>query len=263
MCNWKHLTANLEKSIVNLRLSCSSRRKKQAQKWHLDSSACQIWGWLQRRIYWGSSSQRHHKSYILKPIFRHFWNERLVSTYKVPNLWEGKVFPRTDTWSGARTGLGCIAIRFSEKNSGWALSSVAGRRLGEAGGSGGWVPFERGCEFYNICPSEKHHLSESNWPPDFCTGGATKNQVWSYWCHLMDKTIESKIAFSLAALWPNDRILHLSRKTEAENTILLAGFYEITAWELHFWGYVCISVSMYEREWERGDILKYLGGDRT
>jgi len=33
-------------------------------------------------------------------------------------------------------------------------------------------------------------------------------------------------------------ILHLSRKTEAENTILLARFYEITAWGNHFWGYV-------------------------
>ena len=35
------------------------------------------------------------------------------------------------------------------------------------------------------------------------------------------------------------RILHLSRKTEAENIIMLAGIYEITAWEIHFWGYVC------------------------
>ena len=44
------------------------------------------------------------------------------------------------------------------------------------------------------------------------------------------------------ALW----ILHLSRKTEAENTVLLAGFYEITAWGIHFWGYVCICVSVYD-----------------
>ena len=43
-------------------------------------------------------------------------------------------------------------------------------------------------------------------------------------------------------------ILHLSRKTEAKNTILLARFYEITAWEIPFWGYVCICVSVYERE---------------
>ena len=98
------------KGIVHLRLTCSSRRQKQAQKWHLDSSACQRWGWLQRRIRWGSSSQRHHKSYILKPIFRHFWNERLVSTYKVPNLWERRVFPLTDTWSGARTGLDALPL---------------------------------------------------------------------------------------------------------------------------------------------------------
>ena len=54
-------------------------------------------------------------------------------------------------------------------------------------------------------------------------------------------------------------ILHLSRKTEAENTILLAGFYEITAWGIHFWGYVCICVSVYERESERGELLKYFG----
>ena len=57
-------------------------------------------------------------------------------------------------------------------------------------------------------------------------------------------------------------ILHLSRKTEAENTILLAGFYEITAWGNHFWGYVYISVSVYERESERGELLKYLGGGK-
>ena len=46
-------------------------------------------------------------------------------------------------------------------------------------------------------------------------------------------------------------ILHLSRKTEAKNTILLAGIYEITAWGIHFWGYVCLCVSVYEREKER------------
>ena len=54
-------------------------------------------------------------------------------------------------------------------------------------------------------------------------------------------------------------ILDLSRKTEAENTIVLAGFYEITAWEIHFWGYVCICVSMYERERERGNYSSTLG----
>ena len=44
------------------------------------------------------------------------------------------------------------------------------------------------------------------------------------------------------------RILHLSRKTEAKNTVLLAGIYETTAWEIHFWGYVYISLSVYDRE---------------
>ena len=58
------------------------------------------------------------------------------------------------------------------------------------------------------------------------------------------------------------RILHLSRKTEAKNSVLLAEFYEITAWGIHFWGYVCISVSVYERERERGELLKYFGGGR-
>ena len=57
-------------------------------------------------------------------------------------------------------------------------------------------------------------------------------------------------------------ILHLSRKTEAGNTILLAGIYEITAWAIHFWGYVCLCVSVYEREKERGELLKYFGGGR-
>ena len=45
-----------------------------------------------------------------------------------------------------------------------------------------------------------------------------------------------------------------------KNTILLAGFYEITAWGIHFLGYVYISVSVYERE--RGELLKYFGGGR-
>ena len=57
-------------------------------------------------------------------------------------------------------------------------------------------------------------------------------------------------------------ILHLYRKTEAKNTILLAGFYEITAWSIHFWGYVYISVSVYERERERGELLRYFGGGK-
>ena len=58
-------------------------------------------------------------------------------------------------------------------------------------------------------------------------------------------------------------ILHLSRKREAEDIILLAEFYEITAWGIHFWGYVCLCVSVYERERERGELLKYFGGDRA
>ena len=57
-------------------------------------------------------------------------------------------------------------------------------------------------------------------------------------------------------------ILHLSGKTEPENTILLAGFYEITAWGIHFLAYLYISVSVYDRERERGKLLKYLGGGR-
>ena len=58
------------------------------------------------------------------------------------------------------------------------------------------------------------------------------------------------------------RILQLSRKTEAKNRILLAGFYEITVWGIHFWGSVYISVSVYEREKERGELLKYFRGGR-
>ena len=98
------------------------------------------------------------KTYILNPY----------STMLRPNGWsvltrspvcgKKRVFPLTwymihDTWSGARTGLRCIAIRSSEKNWGWALSVVAQRWLDQVGRVIG-VPFERGCEFYNICPSE-------------------------------------------------------------------------------------------------------------
>ena len=38
-------------------------------------------------------------------------------------------------------------------------------------------------------------------------------------------------------------ILHLSRKTEDKNTILLAGFYEIAAWGITF-GDICIFLSV-------------------
>ena len=85
------------------------------------------------------------KRCTLTTIFHNAWTEQLISTYKVPNLWERRVFPLTDMWSGARTGLGCIAIKFSEKNWGWALTFVDLRRLDQAG-RGIWVPSVRGCE---------------------------------------------------------------------------------------------------------------------
>ena len=172
---------------------------------------------------------------------------------------ERKVFPLADTWSGARTGLGCIAIRSSEKNWGWALSSVANRQWDQAG-RGIWVWFERGCEFYNLCPSEKHHLSESFWPRGFCTGGATKSQARSHWCHRIDKAIKSKIVFLwhhcdlmtgmdcilCNVLW----ILHLSRKTEAENTILLLVSMKLLPEDFTF-GDTCIFLWVCMREKER------------
>ena len=40
---------------------------------------------------------------------------------------------------------------------------------------------------------------------------------------------------------------------------MLAGIYETAAWEINFWGYVCIHASVYERERERGELLKYFG----
>ena len=47
-----------------------------------------------------------------------------------------------------------------------------------------------------------------------------------------------------------------------KNTILLAGFYEITIWGIHVGGYAYISVSMYERKRDRGELLKYFGGGK-
>ena len=41
---------------------------------------------------------------------------------------------------------------------------------------------------------------------------------------------------------------------------MLAGIYETTAWEIHFWGYVCICVSVYERERESGTTQVLWGG---
>ena len=37
------------------------------------------------------------KRYTIKPDFCQAYTEWLVSTYKVPNLWERRVFPLTDT----------------------------------------------------------------------------------------------------------------------------------------------------------------------
>ena len=51
-------------------------------------------------------------------------------------------------------------------------------------------------------------------------------------------------------------ILHLSRKTEAKNAVFLAGFNETAAWDINFWRYVYICVSVYERESERAELLK-------
>ena len=74
--------------------------------------------------------------------------------------------------------------------------------------------------------------------------------LWTKWA-------KSNAAFSLASLWPNDRnglhsskvlwILYLSRKTEAKNTILLAGIYEIPAWGFTF-GDMCVFVWVCMRE---------------
>ena len=55
------------------------------------------------------------------------------------------------------------------------------------------------------------------------------------------------------------RILPLFRKAEGKNTILLAGFYEITVWGIHFLAYVYISVSVYERAAKRREQLNILG----
>ena len=43
-CSWKNLTVNLETWLVQLRLMCSSRRQREAQKWLLVSSGCLRWG---------------------------------------------------------------------------------------------------------------------------------------------------------------------------------------------------------------------------
>ena len=73
-------------------------------------------------------------------------------------------------------------------------------------------------------------------------------------CHHYD-LITGKELILCKVLW----IMHLSRKTEAKNTVLLAGSNETAAWENHFWGYVCICASVYEREREREELLKYFG----
>ena len=65
---------------------------------------------------WIVQAQDAIKRYTIKPDFCQAYTEWLVSTYKVPNLWERKVFPLTNMRSGARAGLGCIAIKSSEKN---------------------------------------------------------------------------------------------------------------------------------------------------
>ena len=76
----------------------------------------------------------------------------------------------------------------------------------------------------------------------------------SLFCHHYDLITGMELILC-KVLW----IMHLSRKTEAKNTVLLAGINETAAWEIHFWGYVYICASVYEREREREDLLKYFG----
>ena len=52
------------------------------------------------------------------------------------------------------------------------------------------------------------------------------------------------------------------QEDKTKHTILLVRIYEVITWVIHFWGYLYISVSVYERERERGELLKDLGGDR-
>ena len=73
-------------------------------------------------------------------------------------------------------------------------------------------------------------------------------------CHHYD-LITGKELILCKVLW----IMHLSRKTEAKNIVFLAGINETAAWDINFWRYVCICVSVYERESERGELLKYFG----
>ena len=42
------------------------------------------------------------------------------------------------------------------------------------------------------------------------------------------------------------------------------GSYEITAWEIPFWEYLCVCVSVYEKERmrERGELPRYFAGGR-
>ena len=49
-----------------------------------------------RGYVWVVQAQDTFKSSSLKPVFRHAYTKRLVSTYKVPDLWKRRVFPLTD-----------------------------------------------------------------------------------------------------------------------------------------------------------------------
>ena len=40
------------------------------------------------------------------------------------------------------------------------------------------------------------------------------------------------------------------QEDKTKNTILLVRIYEVITWVIHFWGYLYISVSVYERERE-------------
>ena len=60
------------------------------------------------------------------------------------------------------------------------------KQLDQAG-RGIRVPFVWAVDFNNTCFSHKHHLSESDWPYAFCTGGATETQARTEWFPLVDK----------------------------------------------------------------------------
>ena len=120
-----------------------------------------------------------------------------------------------------------------------------------------------------MCFSWKHHLSESNWPQPSVQVGQPRLRTGPNGSCLSMQWIESRLVFSLASLWCDDRNGRNSLQCIVDSVSLQEdrsrwqGSYENSAWERGFADvYTCVWVYVWEEERQRdtGRVYKTLTG---